>query len=137
MTKTYKELLQEKAALDLALEKAKQEAHTQAFAQIDQIRAEYEIDDRTFAEHYGHLLVGPIEVAKLSQKKRPKFRNPDPPHQEWTGVGKSIPLWFQRKVDGGVMPWEMLIDQSDSSIKRCKTWFTLKNLKTREAELFK
>ena len=79
MTKTYKELLQEKAALDLALEKAKQEAHTQAFAQIDQIRAEYEIDDRTFAEHYGHLLVGPIGVAKLSQKKRPKFRNPDPP----------------------------------------------------------
>lgn len=55
---------------------------------------------KQFAQMAGGIGMTPEEVIDYNKKKNrttvpgePKYRNPDPPHQTWTGHGKR-PKWF-------------------------------------------
>ena len=137
MAKSVNDLIKERDALDAAIAAAtaREKSLTDCFSQIDQMLEENRITVDDIAVRYFKGLRGkPQQEAvtpKVKTQKAKKFRNPNDRSMEWAGVGKSIPIWFKRNVEAGVMPWDMLIDKSEFSVQQCKAWYANPNTKAR------
>ena len=89
MSQTYKELLQQREALELAIAQARQNEIASAVAQVRELVAEYGLTPQD---------VFPGRVAKSGgvkavSKVAPKYRDPAT-GQTWTGRGKP-PKWIE------------------------------------------
>ena len=117
MTKTYKELIQEREALDKEIEKAK---GAEKEAAIKLVRETIELFDLT-AKDCGFKVSGTkkqlsenIDKADgRSAPKKPKYRNPKNPNETWNGLGATSkrPVWVREYLaTPGTKLEDLLID---------------------------
>lgn len=115
MTKTYKELIQEREALDKEIEKAK---GAEKEAAIKSVREIIELFDLT-AKDCGFKVSGAKKQSSEGENKpdgrsapKPaKYRNPSNPNETWTGLGakNKKPVWVQEYLAKGGKIEECLI----------------------------
>ena len=87
MTTSYKELLQQRAALDAQIAEARLKEFGDAVAKVRALVAEYEMDvEDVFPPAKAR------SSASVGQKVAPKYRNPST-GETWTGRGKA-PKWI-------------------------------------------
>jgi len=91
MTQTYKELLQQREALELAISQARQNEISSAVAKVRELVAEYGL---TVQDIFPGR-IGKSGALKAVSKVAPKYRDADT-GQTWTGRGKA-PKWIEGK----------------------------------------
>lgn len=116
MTKTYKELIQERAALDREIEKAKA---VEKDAAIKSVLETIELFNLT-AKDCGFKSSGTKKQSfeggnkpdGRSAPKKPKYRNPNNPNETWNGLGATSkrPRWVQDYLAKGGTLEAILID---------------------------
>lgn len=87
MTKTYKELLAERVALEAQIEAARKKEVASAIEMVKEIMLEYALTAEEIFPTARSTSKG-----KQASKVEPKYRNPGT-HQTWTGRGKP-PKWI-------------------------------------------
>lgn len=91
MAQTYKELLQQREALEQAIAQARQNEIASAVAKIRELVAEYGLTPQDVFPGRG----AKSTVAKSTSKVAAKYRDPAS-GQTWTGRGKA-PKWIEGK----------------------------------------
>lgn len=94
MSQTYKELLQQREALELAIAQARQNEIASAVAKVRELVAEYGLT----AQDIFPGRVSKSGVVKSVSKVAPKYRDPAT-GQTWTGRGKA-PKWIEGQDRG-------------------------------------
>ncbi len=89
MTQTYKELLQQREALELAIAQARQNEISSAVVKVRELVAEYGLTAQDIFPSRG----GKVSAAKSTNKVAAKYRDPAT-GQTWTGRGKA-PKWIE------------------------------------------
>lgn len=91
MSQTYKELIQQREALELAIAQARQNEISSAVAKVRELVAEYGLT----AQDIFPGRVSKSGVVKAVSKVAAKYRNEET-GQTWTGRGKA-PKWIEGK----------------------------------------
>lgn len=91
MTQTYKELLQQREALELAIVQARQNEIASSVAKVRELVAEYGLT----AQDIFPGRVGKSGAVKAASKVAAKYRDAET-GQTWTGRGKA-PKWIDGK----------------------------------------
>jgi DNA-binding protein H-NS len=89
MTNSYKELIQQREALEHAIEEARQREISQAVQKVREIIAEFNL---TAHDVFPSGRTSKVVVTKSVNKVAPKYRDPAT-GQTWTGRGKA-PKWI-------------------------------------------
>lgn len=89
MSQTYKELLQQKEALELAIAQARQNEIASAVSKVRELIAEYGLSPQDIFPGRANK----SGVAKSGSKVAAKYRDPAT-GQTWTGRGKA-PKWIE------------------------------------------
>jgi DNA-binding protein H-NS len=89
MTNSYKELIQQREALEHAIEEARQREISQAVQKVREIIAEFNL---TAHDVFPSGRTSKVAVTKSVNKVAPKYRDPAT-GQTWTGRGKA-PKWI-------------------------------------------
>ena len=89
MTNSYKELIQQREALEHAIEQARQREISQAVQKVREIIAEFNL---TAHDVFPSGRTSKVVVTKSVNKVAPKYRDPAT-GQTWTGRGKA-PKWI-------------------------------------------
>lgn len=89
MTQSYKELLQQREALELAIAQARQNEISSAVAKVRELVAEFGLTVQDIFPGRS----GKAGVAKVASKVAAKYRDPAT-GQTWTGRGKA-PKWIE------------------------------------------
>lgn len=91
MTQSYKELLQQREALEQAISAARQREISQAVAKVRELVAEFGLIAQDIFPGRG----GAKAAGKVTSKVAAKYRDPAT-GQTWTGRGKA-PKWIEGK----------------------------------------
>ena len=89
MTQSYKELLAQREALELAISQARQNEVSSAVAKVRELVAEYSLT----AQDIFPVRASKSAIAKAVSKVAAKYRDPAT-GQTWTGRGKA-PKWIE------------------------------------------
>jgi|tagenome__1003787_1003787.scaffolds.fasta_scaffold20936792_2 DNA-binding protein H-NS len=65
-------------------------------------------------DQLGTRVVHDVQPRRPYPEVRPKFRNPHPPHQTWSGRGKQ-PLWISRLLAEGRILEDLRISKAESA----------------------
>lgn len=76
----------------------------------DRLKEEVKSKIRTLASEHGMTLeeLFGIKAAPGKSKLAPKYRNPNPPHQTWSGRGR-VPQWMHDPISRGAKKEDFLI----------------------------
>lgn len=116
MTKTYKELIQERAALDKAIETA---LNAEKDAAIKSVRETIELFKLTAAECGFKSSRTKKQSSEDGNKqdgrsapKKIKYQNPNNPEETWTGLGaiSKRPIWVRKHLEAGGKLEDLLIN---------------------------
>ncbi len=94
MAHTYKELLQQREALERAIAQARQNEISAAVVKVRELVAEYGLTVQDVFPGRGSKAIGSKTVSKVA----PKYRDPAT-GQTWTGRGKA-PKWIEGRDRG-------------------------------------
>lgn len=94
MTQSYKELLKQREALELAISQARQNEIAAAVAKVRELVAEYGLTAQdVFPGRAGKGAANKGGASKVTSKVAAKYRDPAT-GQTWTGRGKA-PKWIE------------------------------------------
>ena len=116
MSKTYKELIKDRAQLDYAIKTALVNEKPAAIASVLELIKDFNLT----AEECGFQLATPKKKAvttvdKPDGRKAPKkikYQNPKNPNQTWTGLGaiSKRPIWVREHLEAGGKLEDLLIN---------------------------
>ena len=115
MSKSYKELIEERQALDKEIKNALVTEKPAAIAAVLETIKTFNLT----AEECGFKLPVKKKASKAVDKtdgrsspKQPKYRNPKNPDETWTGLGATSrrPIWVRDYLDAGGTLDELLIN---------------------------
>lgn len=115
MTKTYKELIKDREALDNAIKNALVTEKPAAIASVLETIKEFNLT----AEECGFNLPAPKKASKAVNKpdgrsapKKIKYQNPNNPEETWTGLGaiSKRPVWVRKHLEAGGTLEQLLIN---------------------------
>lgn len=90
------------------IDKKAEDDKAEAIRQIEELAAEAGLIVKLTTRKYAKA--GTATKAKGGYKQRPKYRNPEPPHQTWGGGG-SMPQWYKAARDRGMSPDELRVTE--------------------------
>lgn len=111
MPKTYKELIEDRAALDDAIKSALLNEKPAAITSVLETIKTFSLT----AEECGFVLAAPKKNKQdgRSAPKKPKYRNPKNPDETWNGLGATSkrPVWVREYLEAGGKLEELLIQK--------------------------
>lgn len=116
MSKTYKELIKDRAQLDDAIKTALVNEKPAAIASVLELIKDFGLT----AEECGFNVAAPKKKASKavdkpdgrSAPKKIKYQNPNNPEETWTGLGaiSKRPIWVRKHLEAGGKLEDLLIN---------------------------